>query len=415
MLKPEFPVCEETRLETLLSFEVLDTPSESPFDDMVHLASLISGCPVAFVSLVDKDRQWFKAKKGLDVEQTPREISFCGHAILNDKVMVVPDTLKDERFCDNPLVVQGPKVRFYAGAPLIAVNGMNVGTLCVIDLNPREFTEEQKESLEALARQVILLLTHRSATRLLERSLERLNEQDSVLTEMTRLASVAEMSGSIAHEINNPLTIVLSKAHQLKSLVEAGHSDPAEQLKIINTIAATGDRMAKIIKGMLRVVRDGKKDPLESICLQTVLEEVAALAADKFKFAGIKLTLPEFPHQVFVNAKATPLAQVLLNLLNNSFDAVQNLDTRWVRLNFTEMNDKILVSITDSGNGIDPEIRSKIMQPFFSTKTAGKGSGLGLSVSKRILESFGGRIELNSKYEHTTFDITLLSVKKLNA
>ena len=151
MKKPNIPENENSRLDTLLSLKVLDTPPEERFDRLTRMAKQLFDVPIAVVSLVDKDRQWFKSCAGLDVSETPRDISFCGHAILSDELFIVPDTLQDERFVDNPLVLDEPKIRFYAGCPLKSLNGHNLGTFCIIDNKPKNLTEDEIASFKDLA------------------------------------------------------------------------------------------------------------------------------------------------------------------------------------------------------------------------------------------------------------------------
>jgi GAF domain-containing protein len=152
------PKQEAARLEALRQYNILDTPPEQAYDDFTLLASFICQVPIALISLVDAERQWFKSKVGLEVNQTARNISFCGHTILSEQTLVVKDTLHDERFFDNPLVTSAPGIRFYAGAPLITPAGHTLGSLCVIGRKPRDLSESQKTALEALARQVVAQL-----------------------------------------------------------------------------------------------------------------------------------------------------------------------------------------------------------------------------------------------------------------
>ena len=153
MKKPDIPQDEQTRLETLRSLDILDTLLEERFDRLTRMAKRIFGVPIALVSLVDENRQWFKSCIGLGASETSRDISFCGHAILGNGIFIIPDTLDDRRFADNPLVLNDPNIRFYAGCPL-AVNGYKLGTLCIIDQTPRSFGKEDIEALQDLASMV---------------------------------------------------------------------------------------------------------------------------------------------------------------------------------------------------------------------------------------------------------------------
>lgn len=161
-MQAPLPKNEALRISTLHRYGILDTLAEQSYDDIVFLASQICDTPIALISFVDSDRQWFKAKVGLDAAETPRELSFCAHAILNpDSPLIVPDALEDMRFCDNTLVNYPPGIRFYAGAPLLSSTGEALGSVCVIDNRPRELSESQIKALQALSRQVTALLEMR--------------------------------------------------------------------------------------------------------------------------------------------------------------------------------------------------------------------------------------------------------------
>ena len=154
MIPPKVPDNETQRLRTLQSMRILDTPSEESFDQITRMAKRLFNVPIALVSLVDENRQWFKSRQGLDTSETPRDVSFCGHAILDDRILHVEDAKHDERFHDNPLVCNAPDVRFYAGYPLKAPNGHRVGTLCLIDNVPRAMTDADHELLSDLGQLV---------------------------------------------------------------------------------------------------------------------------------------------------------------------------------------------------------------------------------------------------------------------
>jgi diguanylate cyclase (GGDEF)-like protein len=172
-LAAPLPANEAQRLKALHSYGILDSAAEQAFDDIAGLAALCCDVPVALISLVDRDRQWFKAHHGLDATSTPRNISFCGHAILKpDQVMEVPDAREDERFAGNPAVVGAPNVVFYAGAPLLAPTGEAIGTLCLIDHKPRRLTDVQRRMLKGLAAQAMTQLEMRRSLMTLEAAMD---------------------------------------------------------------------------------------------------------------------------------------------------------------------------------------------------------------------------------------------------
>jgi GAF domain-containing protein len=159
------PRNEKKRLKVLWQYEVLDTVPEELFDDLTELAARICEAPISLISLVDEDRQWFKSRVGITVSETSRDVSFCAHAIAQKELFIVPDATLDARFAKNPLVTSEPKVRFYAGAPLITPDGYALGTLCVIDKVPRELRPDQKQALVILARHVVSQLELRRRSR----------------------------------------------------------------------------------------------------------------------------------------------------------------------------------------------------------------------------------------------------------
>jgi hypothetical protein len=185
---PLGPLAEQERLEALRAYQILDTPPEAAFDDLVKLASYICGTPTSLVTLVDSERQWFKARIGMEVDNTPREQAFCQYAMFSDSVFEVEDASQDPLFQHNPLVTDSPNIRFYAGAPLLTPQGHPMGTICAIDTVPRRLDAQQRDALRVLAREVVAHLE-------LRRARIQLNYEQQRLEELLRMAN--DTAGSI--------------------------------------------------------------------------------------------------------------------------------------------------------------------------------------------------------------------------
>jgi len=224
MKPPQIPVDEEERLKQLRSLTILDTPPEERFDRVTRMAKRLFGVPIALVSLVDENRQWFKSCFGLSVTETDRRISFCGHAILNNGVLVINDATKDERFFDNPLVTEDPHIRFYAGQPLLTLSGQGLGTLCIIDRAPRDFSDEDIAMLADLAGMV-------------ER--EIMAVQLSISDELTKISNRRGFLTLTRHSLDVcrremfPATLVFFDLDKFKEINDTyGHAEGDRALKI---------------------------------------------------------------------------------------------------------------------------------------------------------------------------------------
>ena len=230
------PVTEKERLSALDQYEIMDTPSDEAFDRITRVASTVFQAPIALVSLVDEDRQWFKSRQGLEAQETPRELAFCAHAIQSNDVMVVEDASIDPRFAENPLVVGNPDIRFYAGAPLRSPQGHNLGTLCVIDREPRRMTAEQTALLRDLAMMVMD-----------EMELRRLASVDPLTGALNRrhFMELAERERQRALRYDTPLSLFMMDIDHFKSINDRyGH--------------ATGDT---VLKQLIQVSRDTLREP----------------------------------------------------------------------------------------------------------------------------------------------------------
>lgn len=266
MIKPQKPQDEEARMAALLRYQILDTAPEAAFDDLVAIASGICGVPTATVSLIDSDRQWFKARHNLELAETSRDISFCGHAILDpDNVMVVPDASVDERFQDNPLVTAEGGIRFYAGAPLKSSDGHAIGTLCVFGGESMQLDQHRLDALQALSRQVSQLLELRRVSKELNLQLQdrqwyeqqlhdyqaALETQNADLAEQTRTDALTGLPNRRAFAV--ALAAEMGKAqasgqHLCVAVLDIDH------FKMINDLHghAEGDRVLVELASMLR-------------------------------------------------------------------------------------------------------------------------------------------------------------------
>jgi C4-dicarboxylate-specific signal transduction histidine kinase len=221
-----------------------------------------------------------------------------------------------------------------------------------------------------------------------------------------KMSSIGEMSAGISHEINNRLAIILGKTNQLIRKIEKGEIEKEKNIEELKKIEETANRIGKIVRGLRSISRESSQDPLEKIYLENHLEEVLDLCQERFRKNNIEFRT-NFQKGIFINGRPAQLSQVILNLLNNSFDAVEGKTDAWVSLSTKETDPFIEIEVKDSRKGIPKEISEKIMEPFFTTKDPGKGTDLGLSISSSIIQSFHGRLWLDAKNENTRFVIEL--------
>ncbi len=516
MIEPDLPDNEDERLQALHALSVLDTPPEVRFDRLTRLVKSQFHVPIALVSLIDSNRQWFKSRQGLEPSETPRNISFCGHAILHEEIMHVQNALEDPRFFDNPLVTGDLSIRFYAGAPLHAPGGSRIGTLCVIDNKPRDMTEDERLLLRDIAdiveqelalahqleetRSTALLLNsiieHLPAMLILKRASdlrvqifnkagekmlgysredvigksvldalpqeqadnasrsdwkvlnetgfedipeEVMNTQDGHqvilhtikvairdeqgkpryllgisedITQRKQLEKLkSEFISTVSHELRTPLTSIRGSIGLLAG--KFSDSLPEDARKLLEISLRNSDRLTHLINDLLDLekIESGKMrfeyasiDPIG--LARRAIEDNEGYASK----LNIRLALDTDLTQGSILGDHNRLLQVLANLISNAAKYSPPAGTVSVAVH-REQN-AFIFSVHDDGPGIPESFRSRIFQRFAqanSSDTREKGGfGLGLSISKAIIERHGGTIGYQSQPgQGTTFSFRL--------
>ena len=237
---------------------------------------------------------------------------------------------------------------------------------------------------------------------------ERKTAENNLL-QSAKMATLGEMAGNMAHEINNPLSIILGRSKQLqRGLTGFEVMNTDEVVEGLKKIDQTCHRIGKIVRGLRNFARNSDDDPLEAVKVSKFIEESLELCAEKIKNHSIDLQLKVDGDFTFY-CRLSQMLQVVMNLISNSFDAIVDQPEKWIRIEVSASEGKVLIAVVDSGAGILKEISDKILEPFFTTKPVGKGTGLGLSISKGLVESHGGRLYLDPRSENTKFVIEIPS------
>ena len=377
MLPQDLQQDEEARLEALERLHVLDSPEEPDFDDLALIASEVCGTPIALISLVDANRQWFKAKVGMETRWTSRSMSFCGHAIHEYHKLEVEDALADERFHDNPLVTGSPGIRFYAGQPLVLSSGFVVGTLCVIDTVPRQLTEDQSRSLDALSRQVVKLLEWRA---------------EGILAEQESRAK-SDFIATLSHEIRTPLSALISGTHVLKET----HLD-GQARNVVSMMDTAGHSIHSILNRILELskIESGSLDlDYEPFSPENVLQDAMntlRLVAPEDRFTlDLQSTLPA---ELRFLGDVGRLRQIILNLLNNAHRYAVSRVTLSASVEGDGEVRSWRVTCTDDGPGVTAGDAERIFERHIQVEGSEGGAGLGLHIGRRLAELHGGSLTL---------------------
>lgn len=404
------PFDEVQRLASLQALDILDTPPEPAFDRITRLVSRQFDVPISLISLIDPARQWFKSKVGLDVDETPREYSFCQFAIMDNRIMQVPDATKDRRFADNPLVLGDPEIRFYAGAPLVTRNGFRLGTLCLIDTKPRDaLSEAQQAQLRDFADLVIGEMELRRLRRLLGAESQGISQEvagalNSLRHAEEELSHQAQMDviAHVAHELRTPLSAMLGFAEIIRREFFGPIEDdryPAYASKIENC----GHHLLSVLNGMMdlaRAEKGGLRLQESVIDPQSVAHQAVELSQPELDRFGATATISSDLKDPRLLADHHQLTQMLINLIGNAARHVAK-GSEIAIVTAQRADGGLDISVADPGCGMtEAEVR-QALAPFSrgddSEARHPSGLGVGLPLTKRLIEMHGGVLAIDSK------------------
>ncbi|RYU91437.1 sensor histidine kinase [Mucilaginibacter terrigena] len=402
MSNPYFPLPENEseRLAALASYNILDTAPEDDFEELTLLASQICQTPVALISLLDDKRQWFKSIVGSDISETPKEYAFCAHTIVETtEIMVVNDARHDDRFSENPLVTGDPNVIFYAGVPLITGDGHALGSLCVIDVQPKQLTEDQVKSLKILGRQVLAQMELRKKLQLLEKANEQLLETNTFIKKFATTA---------AHDIKNPLSSILLTSQALQMRLKNTGDE-----KSCNLVALTLNSSKRLLTLVDEMMAYSTRPALllsdqQCLDLNKLLKNVVSLLDIPHNFT---VNLPRVEHTLTCSSVA--LEQIFINLLANAV-RYNDKPKGIINILFREDDGQYCFKVSDNGMGIAANNLQKIFEKDVTLNATDrfnkKGTGLGLYTVKLLVDKLQGTIHAESKPgDGTTF---VFSIKK---
>ena len=391
----KIPNNEEERLKVLHSYNILYTDFEKQYDEIVNLVSYICETPIAVISLVDSDKQWYKAKVGVEARETSRDIAFCAHAINLDDILIVNDTLNDNRFFDNPLVVQDPNIRFYAGAQLRTKSGHVLGALCAIDKKPRELNQNQLDALKVLSNQVITMLELRKSNEELEEHTKYLNSQNDTNKKLFRI---------ISHDLRSPFHSILGLSEilyedidelsklEIKNLSQNIKETATDSFELVNNLLNWSLQKSELLETEFTdIYFDQLFKKLISVLGGVISQKGITIETDMSEeshiFAEYNIIYSAFQNILTNAIKFTPRdGKISISCKNNENGAVIKIEDTGVGLNKLEIEQLLSNNGKDSTSGTSGE----------------KGTGLGFTIAKDFILLSGGKIDIESENNEGT-------------
>ncbi|MEH6407404.1 MAG: GAF domain-containing sensor histidine kinase [Leeuwenhoekiella sp.] len=401
MIYPAKAEDETGRLMALQELEILDSQPEASYDSITKLASFICNVPVALITLINEDQQWFKSKVGFDICGTDRDVSFCAHAILNpSEFLEVKDSTKDERFKDNPLTKTGNiPVIFYAGVPLLSHNGQPLGSLCVIDSKPNSLTPEQKDALKHLALQVENLFELRRSNLNLNKAHKQLQSKNTQLS---------KFAGTVSHDMKMPLANMIITADILKKKYSSSLDDKGKEY--LHYLKQASFTLSEYITNLLAYYESENLviDNVEEFDLNSLVEDLIDLLNINHE---CEIHIPDTEMTITSNRSA--INKILLNLITNSLK-YNDKPEPLIKIITSQDENFYYIAVKDNGMGIPQDKHENIFKLFTTANAKDingkKGNGIGLSTVRNLVTSLGGTIEVTSDIDKgATFKF---SVKK---
>ncbi|HEA29968.1 MAG TPA: GAF domain-containing sensor histidine kinase [Leeuwenhoekiella sp.] len=377
---------EKLRQKALDSYELLDTLPEQSYDNITQIAAYICDTPISLITMLDYNRNFLKSHYGVEFNESPREISFCTHAIQsNESIFIIEDAREDARFKDNPLVTGDTKAIFYAGVPLIDKKGHALGTLCVFDHKPRKLDAKQIRTLEALASQVVSLFE------LHKQHLENKNLQENLLKKNELLKDFA---GVVSHDMKMPLANIITTTDLLKAKYKQFLDEKG--LDYLNYLKSSSFSLSEYINSILQHYESDNLsiDQREEFDLHHLLEEIEDMVNTDYS------TIIELPEEnVMISCNRAALYQIFINLVGNSIK-YNDKENPQIEVTFKENEDYYIFTVTDNGIGISADKKEGIFNLFQvatdKDRNGNRGNGIGLSTVKKLVTNLGGTIKVDS-------------------
>ena len=384
------PENEEQRLKALLRYRILDTDFEESYDELTQLAATICDTSISTITLIDTERQWFKSRLGVDGRQSARDISFCAHSILQDDIFVVEDAAEDKRFVDNPFVTGNPGIRFYAAANLRTDDGYNIGTLCVIDSQPKKPTQQQLDALRILAKQVVYQLE-------LRLNMLRLDDSLALLRELN--ITKDRMFSVIAHDLKSPFNGILGFSEMLVDMLNKPGME--RQKDMAKLVMESGEAALALLNDLLEWAvlqqrgNQFEKVKLDFSSLAREVTEIVSIAAMR-KEIGLKTQIEPNIH---VKGDKHMLFSLIQNLLTNAVKFTRHGGA--IELSLSSEEKTVKVTVRDNGVGIPPDRLAQLLKDDLPVSMLGTeketGTGLGLNLCKQYVNKHGGNIWIESE------------------